>query len=105
MPIPFFVPTCLSTQVVPLLVKQGLPSANKYKEHLKPKVVAPTELQQQLDAAREKFAKMAKLPSCDSCELTYREFFQRTKPCLLKQFFCKCLSNGSVRNATWVFGT
>ena len=24
---------------------------------------------------------------------------------MLKQFFCKCLSNGSVRNATWVFGT
>ena len=44
MPIPLYIPSCLSAPIVRLLIKQDVEAALKFKDHFKIKAVGPTEL-------------------------------------------------------------
>ena len=61
MPIPLYIPSCLSAPIVRLPVKQGVEAATKFKAHFNIKAVAPSELQQQLVTAKYKLSQLLTL--------------------------------------------
>ena len=52
--VPLYIPACLNTAAVKLLIKCGVEVASKFKGHFNLKTVGPSELQQQLALARKK---------------------------------------------------
>ena len=59
--IPLYIPACLNTAAVKLLIKSGVEVASKFKSHFNLKTIGPSELQQQLSLARIKLQQISTL--------------------------------------------